>query len=141
MSALDTIVSVVEKTYKVYEALKTIHGAPEIIKSLQLEVVRVRGLLTRIIETVGEDEEMRSKCEAALMLRPDLIEQARLLMEATNKFLEKATRRKEDGTLEVKLGMWLLNVSEAKDLTTKFSAFHGAVSAIYAVNTSYAPPL
>lgn len=140
MSALYTIVFIVEKTYKVYEALKTIRKAPGMIKLLQLEIVRVRGLLARIIETIVDDQDTKGKREDVFKLQPDLIEQARLLTEAANKFLEKATRRMEDGTLEVRSGIWLLNVSEAKDFATKFAAFHSAVSSIYAVNTSYSLP-
>ena len=129
--------SVLQTACQIYDAVQKIKSAPETIHALQIEAARVRGLLTCMVETIGRDEGVYYASQDAAQLQPHLIEQARSLTEAVNRFLEKATKTKQDGTREVMSIMWLRNVSEAKDLTSRFQAFHAALSAVYAVTLRY----
>ena len=66
-----------------------------------------------------------------------LVEQALDIVATVDKFIEKTTDPKEDGTYSVKKLQWLLKPGKAKKLADQFRSFYIQLTAVYTVSSVY----
>ena len=141
MSAADTIGILgfaLHAAHKLYDAIQLIRDAPEDMEALQIEVRRVRSILIQSIQMPDNASRVEREMAGSIYsLRADLIQQARQWMEGANRFVEKATKMKNDGSCKVDRLLWPLRAADAKKLTEESKRFYLAVSAVYSVDTSY----
>ena len=121
--------------HKVYKIVQTIKGAPDEMKALQMEANRVRELLSELIDAVNASSKDQSSARTSSHFRA-LVDEARRLTEAANKFVDKATTTKADGSYEVKKIKWVRYSSEGKALAAEFKGFYLSLCAVFSVNTS-----
>ena len=157
MSAADVIgiiSSVSHAAHKLYKFVQSYKGASAGMQALQIEVCQVHGLLEQIQQVTTEGQPEPNMSLDALRYQPNFILQAQQLVKAADAFVAKATIKQDasavvsgsrkgnwrSGVSRMKKAVakvkWTFKESEVKELTAKFQAFYGAISAVYSVNVS-----
>ena len=124
--------------HKVCDAVQSIKDAPDAIKALEKEATRVRTLLAKmlppsyhfsvsLLQRIGTDDPQLAV----------LADDAKILTNAVDALLSRATTRREDGTHQVKKRYWLFYAGEANSLAEQFEAFYASLVAISAMYTLY----
>lgn len=137
MSATDVIGVLgfaLHTSHRLYKLGKKWVDAPQEMRDLLVEVGHVQGILKQALEA-NVTNDAGSRLPDVLRFHQGLIQQMEELADAAHAFVERMTTVNNDGTREVNRFKWTFKASEVRDLTTKFQALYGAISAIYAVNT------
>ena len=130
------LAATLEVVSKVYDVVQTIKDAPETVRRLDREVVRVRSLLTKMVPLGSGLSTANREGNAEEMDIAVLLEDARVLTTTVTTFLARATKQ-NDGTTKIKIFHWPLLARDADKLSQQFKAFYLSLTAVYAVRTSY----
>ena len=120
--------------HKIYDVVQTIKDAPDTVRALGQEALRVKTLLAVMLP--GPDGELYGSLLLRNVDNPlvrTLADDARELEAAVDALLAKAIRHNEDGTHEVRKARWLFYVGEAEKLSRQFQTFYGSLTAVYVV--------
>lgn len=130
MIAFGTLQNIYTVAKQVYDVVQSIKNVPEAIRDRERQVLLVQGVL----EPLRFDQERREDPELIdWSTEPCLkmLERAHELLEESEKFLQQATREKEDGSKKVNKFKWLLSAqSDAKVLAGKFHECYGPVCTV-----------
>ena len=125
--------------HKVYNVIQSIKDAPNDVRALRDNAFQVHGFLDDLL-----NKQVKGESGHSPLSRDDqsagvatLVEQARDIVTTANKFIEKTTEPKDDGTYRVKRVQWLLKPGKAKTLAEQFRSFYVRLTAIYTVSSSY----
>ena len=125
--------------HKVYNIIQSIQDAPSDVRALRDNAFQVHGFLEDLLDkqTKGESGHSPLSRDDQSAAVAALVEQARDIVAAANKFIEKTTEPNEDGTYSVKKLQWLLKPGKAKALAEQFRSFYIQLTAVYTVSSSY----
>ena len=127
--------------HKVYNIIQSIHDAPSDVRALRDNAFQVHGFLEDLLDKQAKGESGHSP-----LSRDDqsarvaaLVEQALDIAATVDRFIEKTTEQKDNGTCRVKKLQWLLKPGKAKELAEHFKSFYVRLTAVYTVSSSYVP--
>lgn len=126
-----TLQNIYTVSKKIYDIIQSIKEAPDAIRQLERQIVVVRGAF----EALKRELEDRADADTDLIWSTEPCQQmlgrANELTEEAEVFLKKATKKKEDGPMQVrKVGWVLFSESDARKLATKFLEFNVSLGAI-----------
>ena len=125
--------------HKVYSIIQSIKDAPSDVRALRDNAFQVHGFLDDLL-----NKQVKGESGHSPLSRDDqsagvtaLVEQALDIVATANKFIEKTTEPKNDGTYSVKKLQWLLKPGKAKKLEDQFRGFYIQLTAVYTVSSTY----
>ena len=125
--------------HKVYSIIQSVKDAPSDVQALCDNALQVHSFLKDLL-----DKQAKGESDHSPLSRDDqsvgvaaLVKQARNIVATVDKFIEKTTEAKDDGTRRVKRLQWLLKPGKAKALAEQFRSFYVRLTAVYTVSSAY----
>ena len=126
--------SALHAAHKVYDVIQTIKAAPDAVRILGKEASRVKALLAMMLPDPNSEPSPLLRGNDTPLVKV-LVEDACELEAAVGALFAKAVKRKTDGRHQVRKYRWPFHAGEAEKLSSRFQAFHGSLTAVYAVIT------
>ena len=123
-------------THRVFQVVQKMKGAPDTIRALERETLKVKTLLTSMLSSHDGVSFPALQNTSEHLLRA-LIEDAEALTSSVDAFFNRTTQVNVDGIREAKRVRWLLRVNESRVLSERFKVLYSSLSAVHAVSTSY----
>ena len=123
--------------HKVYSIVESIKDAPNEFKALHDDAQHLHSILQVLSRLLAEDKDILRQADVTHYPQLDaLVRRAAEIKTTVDKFIDKTTTRKDDGTCEVKKLRWPLYANEAKRLSKRFRDFDASLTAAYIVAIS-----